>query len=206
MFKLPKLPFKYNELKPFLSKEQIKAHYKGHHFKYINKINELTQELNYGQRRDLETLIISASSNEPPYDPDTSYIKQIYHNAAQAWNHDFYWKCLSPKGGKPQRELYDVICRDFGNYKAFKDLFISESMDRFGSGWGWLAKDEHGKLLVYTTLNADCPLTRGHVPLLCIDLWEHAFYIDYRWKRDKYIHNFFSYINWDFAEQQFKKD
>ena len=196
MFVLPKLPYKYGDLEPFLSKEQVKAHYKGHHAKYYKNLNAILDGKEVGMT--LENFVRGLDKEADDID--------LYHNAAQAWNHDFYWQCLSPRNqGWPREGLYKAIVQNFGTMNDFKYQFTTTAMKIFGSGWCWLVKDKVGTLLVLPTANADCPSHQEYIPLLTLDLWEHAYYCDYRWKKIEYIHNFFNHINWRFAEGCYQK-
>ena len=126
----------------------------------------------------------------------------IFNNSAQAWNHSFYWDCLSPKGGgEPKGELAAAIKRDFQSFAEFKKLFSDAAVKLFGSGWAWLAADKQGKLEIMSLGNADTPLKHGKEPLLTVDVWEHAYYVDYRNERPRYVEGFWNAANWDFAEK-----
>jgi Fe-Mn family superoxide dismutase len=128
----------------------------------------------------------------------------IFNNAAQIWNHSFYWNCLSPKGGEPNGALADAIKKSFGSIDEFKQKFSQTAITTFGSGWGWLVKNAGGGLEIVSTGNAGCPLTEGKKPLLTCDVWEHAYYIDYRNARAKYVETFWKIVNWDFVARNFK--
>lgn len=129
----------------------------------------------------------------------------VFNNAAQVWNHTFYWNCMRPQGGvQPTGELLEAIQQAFCSFEAFKEAFAQCAVTTFGSGWAWLVKKADGSLALVSTSNAACPLTEGHTPLLTCDVWEHAYYIDYRNARPKYVEEFWNVVNWDFVDQQFK--
>ncbi|MEW6239161.1 MAG: superoxide dismutase [Candidatus Omnitrophota bacterium] len=189
-FQLPELPYAKNALSPFLSEEQISFHHGKHHAAYINKLNPLVEgkpEANLSLR---ELVLQSAGG--------------VFNNAAQAWNHEFFWNCLSPNGGgQPSGGLLTAIDRDFGGFDGFKKTYSDAAATLFGSGWCWLASDK-GSLTIRALSNADTPLKHGCEPILTLDVWEHAYYIDYRNDRLKYIENFWNAVNWEFASQCFK--
>ena len=185
-FELPPLPYPKDALAPHMSAETFDYHHGKHHAAYVAKLNELTQgkpEAN----KSLEEIIRSSEGG-------------LFNQAAQVWNHTFFWSCMKPGGGgEPKGDLADAIKRDFGSYDKFKEAFTAAAMGRFGSGWGWLVLDK-GKLAITSTANAETPLTTGAKPLLTIDVWEHAYYIDYRNARPKFIEVFLQHlVNWDFA-------
>ena len=185
-FELPNLPYAKDALAPYMSAETFDYHHGKHHAAYVAKLNELTQgkpEAN----KSLEEVIRSSEG-------------VLFNQAAQVWNHTFFWNCMKPGGGgEPKGDLADAIKRDFGSYDKFKEAFTAAAMGRFGSGWGWLVLDK-GKLAITSTANAETPLTTSAKPLLTIDVWEHAYYIDYRNARPKFIEVFLqNLVNWDFA-------
>lgn len=188
---LPKLPYAMDALAPHISEETLQYHYGKHHQAYVTKLNGLIPGTEF-EKASLEEIIKTADGG-------------IFNNGAQIWNHTFYWHCMKPKGGgKPRGELADAIDDAFGSFDAFKEKFTNASATQFGSGWGWLVKNKDGKLAVLSTANADNPLRDGHQPLLTCDVWEHAYYIDTRNDRPKYISNFWELINWDFVAENFK--
>lgn len=192
-FKLPALPYAMDALEPYISAETLEYHYGKHHLAYVNKLNTLITGTDY-EHMALEDIILKA--NGP-----------IFNNAAQAWNHDFYWHCMSPDGGgEPYDALAAAIDRSFGSLEKFKELFTNTTINQFASGWGWLVKHKDGKLEVLSTSNAGNPLTDGKKPLLTCDVWEHAYYIDTRNDRPKYVSNFWQLINWTFVMEQFEAD
>ncbi len=187
-YALPDLPFGKEDLAPHLSAETFDFHHGKHHNAYVGKLNEL---LDGDSSKSLEELIRSTEGG-------------VFNNAAQVWNHTFYWNCMKAAGGgSPSGDLAAAIDRDFGSFDAFVTAFKGAGMARFGSGWAWLVKDDSGKLSVVETLNAGNPLSDGLTPLLTCDVWEHAYYIDYRNARPKYLEVFCDHlVNWDFVASQ----
>lgn len=191
-FTLPELPYKLDGLKPFLSEEQMTFHYTKHHAAYFTNLNNLTEGKPEASMS-LRDLIVKASGG-------------VFNNAAQAWNHTFFWHSMSPSGGgKPAGKLLSAIERDFGSFEAFKEQFTTASKTLFGSGWGWLAADTGGKLSILALSNADNPLKQGKEPILTIDVWEHAYYIDYRNDRPKFVGAFWDVANWKEAAEIYDK-
>jgi Fe-Mn family superoxide dismutase len=191
-FTLPPLPYDKNALAPHISSETLDYHYGKHHQAYVTNLNKLTEgkpEAN----KSLEEIIKTSEAG-------------IFNNAAQIWNHTFYWSSLKPNGGgQPTGDLLAAITRDFGSFDKFKEEFSNAAATQFGSGWAWLVLNG-GKLSVTKTANADLPLKHGQKPLLTIDVWEHAYYIDFRNARPKYIETFLTHLaNWDFALENLKK-
>ncbi len=185
-FELPKLPYAKNALAPYLSEETLEYHYGRHHAAYVKKLNELIANTNFA-RMPLEEIIKTADHGP------------IFNNAAQPWNHTFYWNCLTPEGGgEPRGALASAINRDFKSFKEFSKEF-SEAAIEFGSGWAWLVQRKNGSLAIEKASNADDPLVRNERPLLACDVWEHAYYIDYRNARPKYVVAFWHLVNWDFV-------
>ncbi|MGI6241443.1 MAG: superoxide dismutase [Candidatus Omnitrophota bacterium] len=188
-FELSKLPYEIESLTPFLSKETLEYHYGKHHQTYVTNLNKLTDGKPEASKS-LEDLIRTAKGG-------------IFNNAAQVWNHTFYWNCLKPQGGgEPSGAIAEAINASFGSFEEFKTFFSNAATALFGSGWVWLVKDEDGTLGVESLSNAGNPLTQNQKPLLTIDVWEHAYYIDYRNARAKYIESFWNAINWEFVNQQ----
>ena len=189
-FRLPELPYPQTALEPHISKETLSFHYGKHHQAYVNKLNALIENHPEFKNASLEELIVNASG-------------AIFNNAAQVWNHSFYWSCLSPKGGgEPSKTISDVLESSFGSVDKFKTEFTEKAIGQFGSGWAWLVKVSSEKLAIETTGNADNPLQKKHTPLLTCDVWEHAYYIDYRNARPEYLKAFWQIINWDFIYQK----
>ncbi|WP_141591535.1 MULTISPECIES: superoxide dismutase [unclassified Myxococcus] len=190
-FTLPDLPYKKDALAPHMSAETLEFHHDKHHAAYVNNLNKLLDgkpEAN----KSLEEVILNSDGG-------------VFNNAAQVWNHTFFWQCMKPAGGgKPTGELAAAIDRDFGSFEKFKEEFSTAAATQFGSGWAWLVL-EGGKLKVTKTGNADLPMKHGQKALLTIDVWEHAYYIDYRNARPKFIETFLTHlVNWDFVAQNFK--
>jgi len=184
--KLPPLPFAKDALEPVISAETIDYHYGKHHQAYVNNLNKLILGTEF-EDMPLEDIIKKSSGG-------------IFNNAAQVFNHTFYWHCLAPDaGGTPQGELAGAIDQAFGSFEAFKEKFSATAATTFGSGWAWLVKDSDGKLEIISTSNAGTPLTEDKKPLLTCDVWEHAYYIDYRNARPSYIDKFWELVNWDFV-------
>jgi len=183
--KLPELPYAMDALEPHISKETLEYHYGKHHKTYVDNLNKLIPGTEF-EKLSLEDIIKKSSGG-------------IFNNAAQIWNHSFYWNCLSPKGGEPGGALADAINKSFGSLDEFKQKFSQTAVTTFGSGWAWLVKNAAGDLEIISTSNAGCPLTEGKTPLLTCDVWEHAYYIDYRNARPKYVETFWKIVNWDFV-------
>ncbi len=183
---LPNLPYALNALEPHISQETLEYHYGKHHQAYVTNLNKLLPESEF-HSASLDELVLKSRG-------------AIYNNAAQVWNHTFYWNSLSPKGGnEPTGKLADMIVRDFASFAAFKEEFTRAAASQFGSGWAFLSQDEHNKLVISQEANAGNPLLKHHHPLLTCDVWEHAYYIDYRNARPKYIESFWQLVNWNFA-------
>jgi superoxide dismutase, Fe-Mn family len=190
-FQLPDLPYPVNALEPYISQETLEYHHGKHHRAYVNKLNELVTGSEFAGMS-LEDIIRKA-----PAGP-------IFNNGAQVWNHTFYWQCMKPKGGgKPAGKLAEAIDSTFGSCDKFQQQLTEAGMTQFGSGWAWLVKNANGKLEVVKTSNASNPLTENKIPLLTCDVWEHAYYIDTRNDRGKYINNFWEVVNWDFVAKNF---
>lgn len=191
-FNQPDLPYDLQALAPFVSEEQMHYHYNKHHAAYFKKLNGLIEGKDE-ERQSLEEVVKGSSGG-------------IFNNAAQAWNHTFFWDCMSPNGGgSPKGDLKDAIKRDFGGLDAFIEKFSNAAATLFGSGWAWLAADHSRKLEIMALSNADTPLKHNKVPILTLDVWEHAYYIDYRNERPRFIEQFKDVIHWDFAEGCYQK-
>ena len=191
-FTLPALPYEKGALAPHISAETLEYHYGKHHNAYVTNLNKLTDGKPEASKS-LEDIIRTAEGG-------------VFNNAAQVYNHTFYWNSMKPNGGgKPSGDLLKAIEADFGSFDKFAEAFSSAAATQFGSGWAWLVKDG-GKLKVVKTANADCPVKHGQTPLLTIDVWEHAYYIDFRNARPKYIETFMNHlVNWDFVAENLKK-
>ena len=192
-FTLPPLPFEKNALAPHISAETLDYHHGKHHQAYVTNLNKLTEGKPEASKS-LEEVILSSEGG-------------VFNNAAQIWNHTFYWNSLKPNGGgQPTGDLADGIKRDFGSFEKFSEEFSNAAATQFGSGWAWLVLGADKKLAVAKTANADLPMKHGQKALLTIDVWEHAYYIDCRNARPKYIETFLkSLANWDFALANLKK-
>ena len=191
----PVLPYSENALEPHISANTIGFHYGKHHATYVKKYNDMVEGTPHDDQN-IEDVIV-ATVNDPGK-------AGLFNNGAQAWNHSFYWNCLSPNGGgTPSGQIAEKINADFGSYDAFKEELANAAATQFGSGWAWLALD-NGQLKVVKTANAHTPLTNGMYPLLTIDVWEHAYYLDYQNRRPDYVAAVIDeLLNWDFASQNF---
>ena len=192
-FTLPELPFAKNALEPHISAETLEYHYGKHHNTYVVKLNGLIEGTEL-EKKSLEDIIKTSTGG-------------IFNNAAQVWNHTFYWHCLSPNGGgEPTGALAEAIVKSFGSFAEFKAKFTESAINNFGSSWTWLVKHNDGTLSIVNTSNAATPLTdESLTPVLTVDLWEHAYYIDYRNLRPDYMNGFWSLVNWSFASENFAK-
>jgi Fe-Mn family superoxide dismutase len=189
---LPDLPYPENALEPYISAVTLQFHHSKHHATYVKNLNKLIQGTEFAEAS-LEDIITKA-----PAGP-------VFNNAAQVWNHTFYWNCLSPEGGgRPAGELGAAIERTFGGFDKFQEEFTETATKLFGSGWAWLVQNGNGSLAITTTANAGNPLTDDKKPLLTCDVWEHAYYIDYRNARPKYLEGFWQLVNWDFVAANFR--
>ncbi|CAI1651270.1 Superoxide dismutase [Fe] [Serratia liquefaciens] len=187
-FELPALPYEKNALEPHISAETLEYHYGKHHNAYVVNLNNLLKGSEF-EGLSLEAIIKASSGG-------------IFNNAAQVWNHTFYWHCLSPQGGgEPQGKLAAAINQAFGSFTAFREQFSDAAVKNFGAGWTWLVKKPDGSLAIVNTSNAATPLTGEDKPLLTVDVWEHAYYIDYRNARPAYLENFWALVNWAFVEE-----
>lgn len=185
---LPELPYAKNALAPHISEETLNYHYGKHHQAYVNNLNNLIKGT-AKEGMSLEEIIKNSEGG-------------IFNNAAQVFNHTFYWHSLSPEGGgDPSGKFADALIAQFGSIEKFKDEFTMKAATLFGSGWCWLVKNGDGSLEIVQTFNAGCPLTTGKKPILTCDVWEHAYYVDYRNARPQYIEAFWALVNWDFAAQ-----
>ncbi|AHK21396.1 superoxide dismutase [Yersinia similis] len=187
-FELPALPYAQNALEPHISAETLEYHYGKHHNTYVVNLNNLIKDTEFAGKS-LEEIVKTANGG-------------VFNNAAQVWNHTFYWHCLSPNGGgEPTGKIADAINKSFGSFAEFKAQFTDAAVKNFGAGWTWLVKKADGTLAIVSTSNAGTPLTTTDKPLLTVDVWEHAYYIDYRNARPKYLDNFWVLVNWSFAEK-----
>lgn len=190
MFNLPDLPFPKDSMKNFCSSETFDFHHGKHHATYIKKLNEAISGTPLEQK-DLETIIKESHNQKNTF---------VFNNAAQHWNHSFFWQNLSPdEGSEPNGKLRELIDRNFGSTDEFRKQFTDISTKLFGSGWVWLAQNTEGKLEILPMANAGTPVTENKTALITLDIWEHAYYIDYRNDRAKYIDAFWNVVNWEFA-------
>jgi superoxide dismutase, Fe-Mn family len=181
---LPELPYARDALEPHMSRETLDYHYGKHHKAYVDKVNSLRAGTEF-EDASLEELVMQSSGT-------------LFNNAAQVWNHDFFWKCLSPRRLQPGKELSRAL-QKFGGLESFQSRFDTAASDLFGSGWAWLVKDSGGELKIVTTSNANTPMRDRQVALLTCDMWEHAYYIDHRNDRGAYLKDFWPLVNWDFV-------
>jgi len=189
-FELPELPYGRDALAPHISEETLDYHYGKHHRTYVDTLNKLTDGTEW-DGKPLEEVVKGSSG-------------KLFNQAAQHWNHAFYWNCMSPSGGgKPEGDLARAIDEAFGGFEDFSEQFKQAAVSTFGSGWAWLVRKSDGSLDIVSAQNAGNPMTDGHTPLLTCDVWEHAYYIDYRNARPKYVDAFFEIINWDFVARNF---
>jgi len=187
---LPALPYALDALQPHISKETLEFHYGKHHQAYVTNLNNLVKGTEF-ENMPLEDIIRKSKAG-------------IFNNAAQIWNHTFYWHSLSPKGGgKPAGDLAKAIDAKFGSFDEFKKQFSAAAAGTFGSGWAWLVKNADGTVAIESTSNAATPLATDKKPLLTCDVWEHAYYIDYRNRRPDYVAAFWNLVNWEFAAKNF---
>lgn len=187
---LPELPYAMDALAPHISKETLEFHYGKHHATYVTNLNNLVKGTEF-ENASLEEIVKKSTGG-------------VFNNAAQVWNHTFYWNGLSPNGGgAPSGALAQAIDAKFGSFDAFKEAFTKSAATNFGSGWTWLVKKGDGSVDIVNTSNAATPLTTDDKPLLTCDVWEHAYYVDYRNARPKYLEAFWNLANWDFASQNF---
>jgi Fe-Mn family superoxide dismutase len=189
---LPKLPYPENALEPHISEETLRYHYGKHHATYVDKLNQLLEGSEF-ESASLEHIIMHASGG-------------LFNNAAQVWNHSFYWNCMSPEGDDtPDSDLMRIIDDNFGDFEAFKKAFKDAAIANFGSGWTWLVKKPDGELEIVNTDDADNPMRQELRPLLTCDVWEHAYYIDYRNARADYIDAFWKLVDWRFVAANYRK-
>ncbi|MEX2599170.1 MAG: superoxide dismutase [Dehalococcoidia bacterium] len=189
---LPPLPYAMDALQPHISKETLEFHYGKHHQTYVNNLNNMVPGTEF-ESSSLEDVIKKA-----PAGP-------VFNNAAQVWNHTFYWNSMKPNGGgAPKGALADAINKAFGSVDEFKKQFAAKAAGNFGSGWTWLVKNSDGSVAIENTSNANNPMTNGQQPLLTCDVWEHAYYIDYRNARPAYLEAWWNVVSWEFAEKNFE--
>jgi Fe-Mn family superoxide dismutase len=189
-FQLPALPWAENALEPVISKETLEFHYGKHHNTYVTNLNNLIPGTEF-ENLSLEDTIMKSSGG-------------VFNNAAQVWNHTFYWNCLSPNGGgEPSGALADAINAAFGSFDAFKEAFSKSAATNFGSGWTWLVKNADGSVEIFNTSNAGTPMTEGKTALMTVDVWEHAYYIDYQNRRPDYLDAVIGLLDWERAAERY---
>ena len=195
-FELPPLPYPADALEPAYSANTISFHHGKHHKAYVDNLNRLVAGTDLESKTLEELIMLSAA--------DATKVG-IFNNAAQIWNHTFFWNCMAPDaGGKPTGKLAKAIDEAFGGYEKFAEQFKAAAVGRFGSGWGWLVKED-GALKIVSTANADTPMTKNQVALLTVDVWEHAYYLDYQNRRPDFVQAFLDkLVNWDFAAKNMK--
>lgn len=190
-FELPPLPYAMDALSPHISAETLEYHYGKHHQAYVNNLNKLLDGSEF-EEMTLEEIIVKSSGG-------------LFNNAAQVWNHSFYWNCLSPSGGgEPSGDLAEAINNTFGSFEAFKETFTQSCISNFGSGWTWLVEGPERSIEIVNTSNAGNPITDSKIPLMTCDVWEHAYYVDYRNARPSYIEAYWALINWEYVEDNFR--
>lgn len=190
---LPELPYKKDALSPHISQETLEYHHDKHHKAYVTKLNDLIKGTKF-EYMPLEEIILSSDGT-------------IFNNAAQAWNHTFFWNCMKPNGGgQPNGKVGEMIDKKWGDFAKFKKEFSEKAVSNFGSGWTWLALGKNNELEILNTDDADTPKTQGKRALLTLDVWEHAYYIDYRNERPKFVEAFWNLVNWDFVNQNLRED
>lgn len=196
-FALPDLPFAKDALLPHITEETLDYHHGKHHATYVTNLNKLLETDSAMHSKSLEEILLLAAKDESK--------SGVFNNAAQIWNHTFYWHCMKQNGGGvPSGSLLQAIEKDFGSFELFSSAFKQAAVSQFGSGWAWLVLSKDGKLSIMKTSNADLPMAHGLRALLTIDVWEHAYYIDYRNRRAEYVDLFMKYlVNWDFVEHCF---
>ena len=196
-FTLPVLPYAQEALEPTITARTMSFHYGKHHQTYVDNLNKVVIGTPWAAGRTLEQVVLESAGI-----PDKV---AVFNNAAQAWNHAFFWKSMKPSGGgMPSLRLMDLIKKSFGGFEEFKNLFVSTAVGQFGSGWVWLVQEAAG-LKIVKTANADTPMVQGQTPLLTCDVWEHAYYLDYQNRRKDFVESFLSHLaNWDFAASQLK--
>lgn len=193
-FELPSLPYDYAALEPVISAETMRTHHDKHHRNYVDKLSNLIAGTKYENMK-LEEIVRAAKASD----------KKIFNNAAQTWNHTFFWNCLTPHPKKMTNGLNGLISRAFGSAEEFQKKFVDEAKELFGSGWVWLTQDFNGALKIRAMKNANSPLVEGELPLLTLDVWEHAYYLDYKNERPKFAEAFWKIVNWEFVEAELNR-
>ncbi|WP_446685837.1 superoxide dismutase [Mariniflexile ostreae] len=193
---LPELPYPLHALNPIISEETFNYHYGKHHAAYVNNLNKMVKDTS------LEAFSVKDIIKHAKQEKNSG----LFNNAAQHWNHSFFWNCLSPNGGQePSGHIKSLINRDFGDFESFQEIFSNTATQLFGAGWAWLAQNENETLEIIPMKDAHTPLTENKKPILTLDVWEHAYYIDYKNARPKFVEAFWDIVNWDFANENLKK-
>lgn len=197
LFKLPELPYELNALEPHVSKDTMEVHHGKHHAKYIETLNSLIEGIDYEKMSLREIMFESIDRKD----------QKVFNNAGQSWNHTFFWHCMTPEKEKKElsSDFKKVIEKNFGSFDEFKNQFIRSAMGQFGSGWTWLVKDQDDTLSIMSLSNAGNPMLEGKSPILTCDVWEHAYYLDYKNEREKFVRGFFDIINWQFVESNYER-
>ncbi len=194
-FNLPELPYRMDALAPHMSKETLEFHYGKHHKKYVDTLNGLMEGTEYASMNLADVIVTSREKKD----------MKVFNNASQVWNHTFFWNGLTPGGSSPSGDLEAKLSGAFGSMGEFKKKFTETAVNTFGSGWAWLVKDSSGSLKLLSTSNAEGPFGTGDTALLTVDVWEHAYYIDHRNARPKFLEAFWSLVNWEFVEKNFNE-
>ncbi len=193
-FELPPLPYATTALEPVISSATLEVHHGKHHKAYVDKLNKFIAGTDY-EKMELRDIILASKGKD----------KKVYNNAAQTWNHTFFWNCMVPSGKKMSNGLNGVLTRSFGSIEEFQKKFNAEAADLFGSGWVWLVQDQSGALAIRGLKNANNPMNDNEVPLMVLDVWEHAYYLDYKNERPKFAENFWKIVNWEFVEAELNR-
>ncbi|HCB63867.1 MAG TPA: superoxide dismutase [Fusobacteria bacterium] len=201
MFKLPELEYSYDALEPFIDRETMELHHSKHHAGYIAKLNKALEGFELDKGASIEKIIINLKKDIP-----IDIYWDIRNNGGGHLNHSLFFKMMSPKASRePKGHLLDLIKKVFGGFEGFKERFKSSALSRFGSGWAWLLLDEQNKIFIKSTPNQDCPVSDDKKVLLCLDLWEHAYYLNYRNRRGEYIDKWWNVVNWDYVTDRFEE-
>ena len=198
-YELPKLPYAYDALEPYIDAKTMELHYSKHHQTYVDKLNEALDKHPEIADKPLEELL--ANPDVVPEDIRTA----VRNHGGGTWNHSFFWTVMGPVAGAPSGELADAITAVFGGFDKFKEEFVKAAAGVFGSGWAWLVVGEDGKLAIASTANQDSPLAKKQKPILCLDVWEHAYYLKYQNRRPEYIGAWWNVVNWTAVEEYYSK-
>jgi Fe-Mn family superoxide dismutase len=190
IFPIIEFPFAYSEFEPKISSKTMETHYEKHYKGYMSNLNKLSNDSDFDHMTLEDVIFENFQSNNA-----------LFQNAAQAWNHIFYWKSMSSKNIQISKNLSNILTRQYESVQKFKDCFIDSASNFFGSGWVWVAQEPSGKIIIVSKNNANNPMTDGNIPLLVCDIWEHAYYLDYQNEKMKYVSDFLEIVNWDFLEK-----